>query len=221
MMRLLWAIVGVLTIVYLLRDVFHTVFHPRGTGSIGNVVARSTWRIFRSFARYRSELLPFAGPLTLLLVIAVWTALLVAGWALIYFAYLSQSTGTSVLRATYTSFSTLVTLSAGPEAERLGGLRLLLPLEALIGFGLFTASISWVLSTYPVVSRRRNLASEIASLCRRQEGHSQPLCRCNPVYVAVTLHALAKQFIAARSDLMQFPITYYFHAPESYDDLPV
>jgi hypothetical protein len=43
-----------------------------------------------------------------------------------------------------------------------GLLRLLALIEALVGFGLLTAAISWVLSIYPALSRRQSLAQKIS-----------------------------------------------------------
>jgi hypothetical protein len=45
-----------------------------------------------------------------------------------------------------------------------GWLQLITPLEALLGFGLLTGSISWLLSIYPALLRRHSLAYEIALL---------------------------------------------------------
>src|SRR3982751_6479784 len=61
----------------------------------------------------------------------------------------------------YMSMATLSTVGFGDVAPATIALRLITPLEALLGFGLLTASISWLLSIYPVLSRRRSLAYEI------------------------------------------------------------
>jgi hypothetical protein len=41
----------------------------------------------------------------------------------------------------------------------------------------------------------------------------------HPVYVATVLHGMAMQFLGVQSDLVQFPITYYFHAVHNEHDL--
>lgn len=115
-------------------------------------------------------------------------------------------------------FVTLVTLGLGDAAPASRGLRLLLPFQALIGFGLFTASISWVLGTYPVVGRRRTLAEQVCGL-RQWQDRAGSFLKLNPFHVASVLHGIAVQLLTVQSDLVQFPVTYYFHAAHTEHDL--
>ncbi|MFJ8781962.1 hypothetical protein [Streptomyces sp. NPDC102476] len=52
----------------------------------------------------------------------------------------------------------------GDIAPAEGWLRLVSPLEALVGFALLTATVSWVLEIYPTLTRRRVLAIRLAVL---------------------------------------------------------
>lgn len=104
--------------------------------------------------------------------IAVWGLLLVVGWALIYWPHLpsgfllgtglAASEQGSFVDALYVSLVTLGTLGYGDIAPRAEWLRLAAPLQAFIGFAFLTAAISWVLSVYPVLTRRRSLAHDVA-----------------------------------------------------------
>ena len=75
--------------------------------------------------------------------------------------------GTSLLDALSFSLVTLSTLGYGDVSPSHGLLRLAAPLEALLGLGLLTASVSWLLSIFPVLSRRRALAYGESASCRR------------------------------------------------------
>src|SRR4029078_3922036 len=82
-----WAIgvAGALLVAVVVRDVFHTLFHPIGHGSIAPQVMKFVWwllRLFRSDRRVRS----LTGPLGIALVVLTWGAIAVLGWAMVYFA---------------------------------------------------------------------------------------------------------------------------------------
>ena len=75
--------------------------------------------------------------------------------------------------ALYMSLVTLGTIGYGDISPASDVLRLLVPLEALVGFALLTASVSWLLTVYPALSRRRSLAYEI-TLLREVTRRSRP-----------------------------------------------
>ena len=103
---------------------------------------------------------------------------MVLGWAMIYWGTMPgnfivdpelRRGPPGFLDALYVSFDTLVTLGVQNSAPASQALRLLVPIEGLIGFGLLTASISWVLSSYPVISRRRVLADTLDQLHKAEQ----------------------------------------------------
>ena len=165
-----------------LRDVFHTLFAPTGAGEVSSFAARQMWRLFQRIGDHRPTARAVTGPLTLLGIIAFWALALALGWALIIwphmptgFAFASDSalpSANGFLNAFYISIVTLGTLGYGDIVPHAAWLRMIVPLEALIGFAMGTASVSWILSIYPVLSRRRHLARQVFLLERsaRQEG---------------------------------------------------
>ncbi len=160
----------------------------------------------------RPKTLPLAGPAALVVVTATWAALLIVGWALIYWPHLPNgfllatevdpAGRAGLLEALYFSLVTLTTLGYGDIIPANDFLRLLAPLEALVGFGLLTASITWVLQVYSALSQRRNLAHEIMLL--REAGP-------DPEALGTLFGDLASTVAAVRYDFLQFPISYYFH----------
>ncbi len=120
-MSVVTALIGAGLILLALRDVFHTLFHPSGRGSISELLPKVIWRqVFRRLAKHRPGILALGGPTTVLAVISSWTVLLAVGWALVYWPYLPErfllQTGLDpeaqggFLDALYLSFVTLSTL---------------------------------------------------------------------------------------------------------------
>src|SRR4051794_9907007 len=75
---------GVLIILFTLRDVVHELFHPEATGSISRTVMRVVWRGTRAIGKIHRAAVFHAGPAILLAVAFTWAILLVLGWTLIY-----------------------------------------------------------------------------------------------------------------------------------------
>jgi hypothetical protein len=88
----------------------------------------------------------------------------------------------------------------------------------LLGLGLLTASVSWLLSIFPVLSRRRALAYEI---CLLQEVGADATDPGPPAPLPPGVYAdLTSRLVAGERDLVTFPITYYFHDDDIRFALP-
>lgn len=230
-MTILLTALGLAFIVLTLRDIFHTLFAPSGTGAMSSFAARHVWRAFRRFARHRSGMLALAGPLGLLCIIALWALALILGWALIIWPHLPEGfllapgmepdQNGGFLTAFYLSLVTLATLGYGDITPKSSWLRILMSAEALVGFALMTAAISWILSVYPVLARRNHLAREVL-LLRRSERHGSITLTgtANQGLDAVLLN-LTDQVIAFQNDLAQSPITYYFYNANPHSAIEV
>lgn len=218
-MTILLTSLGIALILVALRDIFHELFHPSGRGSLSRAVMRAIWSVSRGVSRGWPAVLDIAGPSMLPLIILCWTALLSVGWALVLWPHMPGgfllSTGLDpaqnggLLDALYLSLTTLSTLGYGDITPRGGALRVLMPLEALFGFALLTASISWVLSIYPVLGRRRSLAQRIRLL---SDAESETGVAAEQTVDTQLLSDLTSQVTMVDNDLLQFPVTYYFHA---------
>ncbi|WP_206340106.1 potassium channel family protein [Blastococcus litoris] len=224
-----WLITGVGTVVVLvaLRDIFRTIWQPSGRGDISHLAMRALWRADRR-RRSRGAAGVRTGPIALALVIALWLVLLIGGGALVYAPHMPESFVLSpgldaaersqVLDAVYLSTVTLATLGFGDIVPAAGWLRVVVPIQGLIGFALLTASVTWVLQVYPALTRRRALAVRLAQL--RTVETSDLLHDPDSSLAAPMLDGLASALVQARVDVTQYSETYYFRDRSEEAALP-
>lgn len=224
-------VVGALLVAVALRDVFDTLFHPHGRGIVSQAVIQGIWRTMRSAVRGNHAGLSLAGPLAFVTVIAVWGALVILGFALVLWPNFPEGFVTSqgvqpsggdwFADALYLSMVDLTSLGYGDIVPTGELLRYLGPLETLIGLGLLTASISWILLLYRVLSDYRSLSHEISVLIDAERRSGIDLVEIEPSVAARVLADLTSRVIAMRDDLVHSPIAYYFHPRDARHALPV
>ncbi|QES46944.1 Ion transport 2 domain protein [Streptomyces venezuelae] len=207
---------GAAMVLLILRDVFHTLWHPTAHGGLSRLVMTAIWRLSSALGP-RWGLPGLAGPLALVSVVALWVLTVVAGWALIYWPHMPEGFGYAAgLRpadhgglpdAVYVSLVTLSTLGLGDIAPTEGWLRVVAPLEGLVGFALLTATVSWILGIYPALARRRALALRLSQLSRTHPAAEQ---LDSPAGAALLLDLAAGLAVLA-VDFLQYAESYYFH----------
>jgi hypothetical protein len=220
-------LIGVAVVLATLRDIFHTLWHPSGHGGLGRKVLAAVWRIGRPRRGHR-RVRALAGPLAMVVVVMAWVGLIVLGWTLIYWPHLDdgffiteslkQTSRGGLLDALYLSMVTLATLGFGDIVPTAEWLRVAVPLQAMLGFVLLTAVVTWVLQVYPALTRRRALAIRL-SLLRRADA-ARVLAEEDVPMAANLLEDLAGEVVQARVDLTQYAETYYFRDGEESVSLP-
>src|SRR3954452_19811244 len=218
-----WVITGAGAAVVLatLRDIFHTLWHPSGRGGLARKVMAAVWRAGRPRRGHR-RIGGLAGPLSMVVVVLAWVMLIVLGWPLIYWPHLAHGFFISealhhtqrggLLDALYLSMVTLATLGFGDIVPTEEWLRIAVPVQALLGFVLLTAVVTWVLQVYPALTRRRGLAIRL-SLLRRADA-VRVLAEEDVPMAANLLEDLAGELVQIRVDLTQYAETYYFRDGE-------
>jgi hypothetical protein len=219
-MTILATVAGAVLVALTLGDIFEVLFNPLGRGRISRSLVKLLWRVFRHLGRRRHRVLELAGPVALVGVIGTWLALLIIGWALIYWPHLPNeflmasepdASGRAVpIEALYLSMTTITTLGYGDITPTSEWLRIVTPLEAIFGFGLLTASLSWVISIYQVLRRKRSLALELSLLREEQSAIGLSVAEMEPIAAQELLSGLSSQLNNVWNDMLQFPITYYF-----------
>ena len=211
---------GVALVLLVLREVFHALFHPGGHGDLSMLVFRSVWA---ASGRLGQSARGLAGPISLVLVIGLWVAGLIVGWALVYWPAMPDSfIFASPLDARdqegfddalYLSWVTQATLGYGDIAPRTGVLRMVAPLQATIGFALFTAAVTWVLSLYPALTRRRSAAAMVHAMQESDARSGVGLAEMDPTTLARRMERVSDALSTLRIDVVQYPSTVYFAAP--------
>src|SRR5215218_1779881 len=214
-------LLGAAVVLAVLRDIFHTLWHPSGHGGTGRRVLAAVWRVGRPRQGSR-RVRALAGPLAMVVVVLAWVTLIVVGWTLIYWPHLDdgffisdalQATSRGgLLDALYLSMVTVATLGFGDIVPTEEWLRIAVPVEALLGFALLTATVTWVLQIYPALTRRRALAIRL-SLLQRADA-VRVLSEEDVPMAANLLENLAAEIVRARVDLTQYVETYYFRDGE-------
>lgn len=207
---------GLIVVAVTLRDVFHTLWHPSGFGRISRWTFQLVWCASKHVIPSRTRQL--AGPIGVLGTVTLWAGLVVIGWTLVYLphmpgsfrfdAALSPGGSADPLTALYLSLVTVTTLGYGDVTPAEPALRLLVPLEAFLGFVLLTATISWILQVYPVLGRRRSVAKKLSIL---QASRSTILMAAEqPCIASRVLDSVTDGLIQAETDLVQYEESYYF-----------
>lgn len=227
-MQWLVTALGAAIVLFALRDMFHTIWHPSGQGSLSRVVIEAVWRGSRRLKR-RSKQTSMVGPAALLAVILTWGLTIVAGWTLIYWPHMAEgfslasglepSERADFIDSLYLSLVTVATLGYGDIVPTYAWLRLATPFQALIGFALLTAAVSWILQIYPALARRRALALRLAFLSESDAMRAVPTLDSSAG--STLLDSLAAELVRVRVDLTQYAETYYFREADARTSLPV
>ncbi len=207
---------GLLVVLVALWDIFHTLWHPGGFGRIARWVFQLVWRVTKHVSPSRTRQL--AGPIGILGTVMLWTGLMVIGWTLVYLPHMPQGfyfgsalrpeQSSDALAALYLSLVTVATLGFGDVTPAGPGLRLLTPFEALLGFVLLTAAISWILQVYPALGRRRSVAKRLSIL---QSSHAADvMAGGEPCIASRMLETVTDGLVQVETDLLQYAESYYF-----------
>jgi hypothetical protein len=161
------AVLGFMLLLMVLWDAFQAIILPRRvTHYVGfaRVFYRFTWRLWSTVGqsmrddRRRETYLSIFGPLSLLLLLGVWAAGLVAGFAMVHRGLctpLNVAPGSAPFSTyLYMSGTTLFTLGLGDITPLGAPGRALVVVEAGVGFGFLAAVISYLPILYQAFSRR-------------------------------------------------------------------
>lgn len=225
-MTALLTVAGALVVGLALRDVFHTLWHPTGQGAVASRLMSGVWRLSRRLGR--AAVADVAGPVGMVLVVTTWAALVVTGFTLVvlphmddgisYGVGLDPQRSSDLLDALYLSLVSVSTLGYGDLVPTHGWLRAVIPLQALVGFGLLSAAVTWVLQVYPALGRRRALAVRLSLLGARDA--ERVISRSGAGALCLLLDGLAAAVAQVRVDLSQYPESYYFHDLDTATSLP-
>ncbi|GAA4429676.1 hypothetical protein GCM10023169_32210 [Georgenia halophila] len=214
-MGVLLTIAGILVIAVGLYDIFHTLLHPSGQGPLSSRVMAAVWKFSKAIGHRSGSTV---GPLGMATVVLMWAVLQGVGWALIYLPHVPggfmYSAGVDpadypdFAGALYVSLTSLSTLGFGDVVPTDPWIRLAAPVQALTGFALLTAALTWFTQIYPAMARRRSLALKLKRLA--DVGYIQAVGQVEAATLNRTLETLAAEVSDVRIDLTQHSEGFYF-----------
>ncbi len=233
---MIWIVVGGALIVLGLADIFLTVLNYDGFSFLASRLYRYLWTAARTCVRVLPErlaggVLSVAAPAMLPATVAVWLALEVIGFALIYHVGMVDGAFTapaghnpSFGQALYLSGVTIATLGYGDITPQQPLYQALTVGESLTGFAILTLTISYVLGAFGVLNRLSILSDTLrhhaadptdpASLLDRHVLHGEPRG------LEALLERIHDGLQSYDEGLRRYPVVYYFHARQLTRSMP-
>jgi hypothetical protein len=218
-------------------DIYRTILHSRGrSGLVTEALTRTVWRLVRGVAFRRSRLgrhrlLNHIGPLLLPGIVATLVALLILGYALVYWPHLpadfnvqEKAQSSRAIEALYFSGITFTTLGYGDIAPRSTSMRLLALSEALTGFGFISLAVTYLVSLTAALERKRAVALSFYHQARQGADVAGLLINH---FVSGRFVGVESIFAGAARDLqglleshIEHPLIHYFHPTHVHKSLP-
>ncbi|TVR75563.1 MAG: two pore domain potassium channel family protein [Sphaerobacteraceae bacterium] len=209
-------------------DIFETLLDPEDQGRMTDRISWTVWRVCKLLP---IQIMTYAGPLAYVSVLFTWALLLITGGALIYWPFMPDSFAydsgldpehqTGFMTAFYLSFVSFATLGYGDIVPTATWLRLIGPLQTLIGFFLLSAAITWILAIYQDIETRRTLAHETTLLKQALDDGDHRLSGLPSHSIEQLLDELTTRFVSVSGSLNQFPITYFFRISDERQSIAV
>ena len=231
-MNWLAQIVGVSVVILALIDIYLTVLFPRlGSSLLSLPLSKGIWCLFRLAARaipFKGDrLLSHAGSVALIVIVAAWIFFLSCGFALLIWYELGSSiqetegmTPTGFATAFYYSAYSFTTLGTGDIVPKTDIQRLLMVLEAALGFSTFTLTITYLLSVYSALIKRNTFA---LSLHHRTSGTADAVellagFGANSEFNGIQqdISNMARDLINLLESQHSYPILLYFRFRQTY-----
>ncbi len=233
----LFILAGVLLILAWVLDVFFTVLHYDGFGFLSSRLYRGVFWAVRLITRplprtYRALGLSMAAPLMVPVTITVWISLIAFGYALIYYSGMDEkffslpgrTLEPTFLEALYFSGTAISTVGFGDITPTNAIFQTLAISEALIGFGILTLAITYVLGVYNVLQQLGVLS---AGLYHQAQDTGDPWSILAPHFpggehrgLETHLMYLHQGLVEIYEGIRQYPIVYYYHSRHAYRSLP-
>lgn len=229
-MKTFAVILGLLLVAAVLRDGFETIVLPRRVARrfrLTRIFYRFTWRPWTWLARLspsrrRESFFSYYGPLSLLLLLAIWAIGLVIGFGLLEWVAgvtIRPHEIPGVGHALYFSGTTFFTLGLGDVAPASHLAKFITVAEAGTGFGFLALVIGYAPVIYQAFSRRETAVSLLDARAGSPPSAGELLRRHADSYGQQELHALLRDWERWSAELLEshlsYPILAYFRSQHS------
>ncbi len=228
---------GVVLLVFVFYDIYSTILRAtKRQGFISEFLNRGLWRIAtrvtcRLDRRWRHRVLTSVGPLLMPLLIALIVSMLITGFALIYlpriesdFNISERAGGDAIMQAFYFSGVTLLTIGYGDMVPVSGAMRLAAMIEAASGLAIISLSITYLLSVYNALERKRAVALTFYHQARQGADVSgfitNHFARGRFYSLTETLRQSTRDLDELLESHLEHSVIHYFHPLEVYKGLP-
>lgn len=230
MTSVLVGIVAVLLIAAMLMDAYEVVVLPRRVRRklrLSRFVIMTTWLGYASLFRHmrrgtrRETLLGYYGPSIAIILLATWAVGLVMGFGMLQWAlgsHLADATGakTGLLTDLYMSGTTFFTLGLGDVIPKTPAARLLVVLEAGLGFAFLAMVISYLPVLYQSFSKRETRISLLDAWAGTPPSAGELLRRLGPDGHGSLLGPLLQEWELWAAELLEshisYPVLMYFRS---------
>lgn len=220
-LRIIAALASSIVILLILQDSVETIVIPRRITRrlrIARAFYRLTWWIASSRFRHirshtrREYFISFYGPLSQLLLLALWACMLIFGFALLQWSLGSALNAPdkpiTFWTDLYMSGTTFFTLGLGDVTPQAGLPRLLTVLEGGLGFGTLALIIGYVPVIYQAFSRRESQITLMDARAGSPPGGLELLRRHNPERHSEELIEYLRSWEHWCSELLESHISY-------------
>ncbi|HEY9284918.1 MAG TPA: potassium channel family protein [Pyrinomonadaceae bacterium] len=228
---------GLALLLVVAYDVYSTILDDRPqVGPVSHTLNRTCWRAAHLFSRRltrtrRHQALNLVGPLLLPLLFVAYLALLVGGFALVYYPHMpaefvvAEGASRSPLAGSlYYSGVTLTTVGYGDIAPRSKLMRFVAVCESAAGLALVTLVITYLIAVYGALERKRAVA---LSFYHQAEEGANVAGFITHHFVAGRFYGLVEVLRDAARNLhgvfeshVEHPIIHFFHSVQVYKSMP-
>ena len=235
-MDLAWTLLGIVVILIGLVDVFFAVLQHDAIGFLTPKLYRWSWVAARTVTGplptpVRSFIRSLAAPGMVVLTLVVWLGTQLVGFALLFYpgvldgefavgADLRPSFGVAL----YASAVTLSSLASTDVFPTTMLFRAVAASETLVGLGILTLTVSYLLSVYRVLQAQYALA---AALHHQAEDGGDPRSILAPHFVSgrpeglsTHLREFHRSLVDQAEGMRRYPIVYYFQSRHAYRSIP-
>ena len=219
-MRYLVGIAGIIVVAIVLWEAFESIILPRRVVRRVRVTAFLyflMWQPWSAMAgrirknRRREKLLSFFGPLSLILLLAIWAFGLVVGFAFIHYA-VGTTAGSKALQGIwadlYYSGTTFFTLGLGDLSPATGMGRLTTVIQSGVGLGYVAMVISYLPVLYQAFSRREVNISMLDARAGTPPTAGELLRRHREAENMESLNDLLREWEKCSADLLESHLSY-------------
>jgi Ion channel len=221
-------ILGFLIIALTLLEAFETIILPRRVTRrfrMTRLFYVSTWRPWRAVARVmraksRETFISFYGPLSLLVLFAVWATFLIFGFGLMFYsAARYDPTHPPLQTCFYLSGTTFFTLGLGDVTPHTSAERVMAVFESGLGFGFLALIISYLPVIYQAFSKREVSIVLLDARAGSPPTASELLQRHSGPHGSEALQVLLHDWEHWSAELLEshisYPVVSYFRSQHS------